>query len=55
LFATFNAISFINSLPALVNKVHGNNAKYVEVANWSNNVEDIVVFHADFEAELKED
>jgi hypothetical protein len=48
LFATFNAISFINNLPGLINKVHGNNAKYVEVANWANNTENVIAFNADF-------
>lgn len=55
LFATFNAITYINDIRGLANKVHGNNAKYVEVANWTNHIESVIAFHTDFDAELKED
>lgn len=55
LFATFNSLTCINNLPSLISKIHGNNGKYVEIANWANNAEDTINFHTDFLAELKED
>lgn len=55
LFATFNSLTCINNLPSLISKIHGNNGKYVEIANWANNAENTINFHTDFLAELKED
>ena len=51
----FNGLTYSNDLAGLINKIHDNNGKYVEVQKWANNLESNIEFHSDFLAELKED
>jgi hypothetical protein len=37
----------------MVNKIYGNNGKYVEIASWVSNAEKIISFQGDYLAELK--
>jgi len=39
----------------VVDRVHANDAKYTEMSNWVNQVEESSNFHLDFLAELNED
>lgn len=55
LFALFNGLKTANDLPAIIDRLHASNPKYVEMAHWAAAVDHTLALHADFLAELKED
>ena len=55
LYAQLNSLTCAENISGLVDRIHGNNYKYTDMAQWASKIEETTSFHADFLAELKED
>jgi hypothetical protein len=48
LFSLLSSLSCADNLPGVVDRIHANDAKYSEMAEWAQQIEDTATFHLDF-------